>query len=157
MIKLITKDLLDTVSEGAKKNTRLRLNHNFHEDLNDSLHRMLNAMEPQTYVRPHRHLNPEKEEIFILLRGKLVVFLFDDCGNIIEKKELSESSGNLGIEIPGYVWHTILVIEPDTVIYEIKKGPYIPLNESDFAAWAPLPENREAVDLYLQQLIKLLK
>ena len=39
---------------------RLRLNHNFHDDLADPINRMLNALEPGTYLQPHKHENPDK-------------------------------------------------------------------------------------------------
>ena len=29
---------------------------------------MLNAIEPQSYIRPHRHLIPPKVEVFLVLR-----------------------------------------------------------------------------------------
>lgn len=57
------------------------MNYNFHEQLDDPVNRLLNAMEPDTYIRPHRHLNPDKDEIFLLLRGKAMLFIFDNDGN----------------------------------------------------------------------------
>ena len=82
-MKIIDKQLLDKTSEQAKQSPRLRMNYNFHERLDDPVNRLLNAMEPDTYIRPHRHLNPDKDEIFLLLRGKAVVFIFDDQGGSI--------------------------------------------------------------------------
>ena len=77
-MKLITEQLLDETTARAKVNPRLRMNYNFHEDLDDPVNRLLNAMEPGTYLRPHRHLNPDKDEVFLLLRGKAAVFIFDE-------------------------------------------------------------------------------
>lgn len=74
-MKIIDKQLLDKTSEQAKQSPRLRMNYNFHERLDDPVNRLLNAMEPGSYIRPHRHLDPDKDEIFLLLRGKAVVFL----------------------------------------------------------------------------------
>ncbi len=41
----------------------------FHKQNSDTLHRMLNAVQPDSYVRPHRHLDPPKAEAWILLQG----------------------------------------------------------------------------------------
>ena len=67
-MKIIDKQLLDKTNEQAKQSPRLRMNYNFHERLDDPVNRLLNAMEPGSYIRPHRHLDPDKDEIFLLLR-----------------------------------------------------------------------------------------
>lgn len=50
-MKIIDKKLLNKVSELAKKSPRLRMNHNFHQSLEDKCHRFLNAVEPGTEGR----------------------------------------------------------------------------------------------------------
>jgi cupin fold WbuC family metalloprotein len=47
------------------------MNYNFHESLDDPINRLINAMEPETYLRPHRHKNPDKNEVFLLLTSVL--------------------------------------------------------------------------------------
>ena len=54
-MKLITEGLLDKVTDQAKENSRLRMNYNFHDSMDAPIHRMLNALEPGTYLPPHRH------------------------------------------------------------------------------------------------------
>ena len=66
-MKIIDEQLLNETQAKAMKSPRLRMNYNFHEQLDDPINRLLNAMEPGTYLRPHRHLNPAKDEIFLLL------------------------------------------------------------------------------------------
>lgn len=48
MMKLITEELLDTVTSHAKENSRLRMNYNFHASMDAPIHRLLNALEPGT-------------------------------------------------------------------------------------------------------------
>ena len=98
-MKIINDELLNKTTEKAKESPRRRMNYNFHEELDDPINRLINAMEPDTYLRPHRHLNPDKEEIFILLRGKVAVFLFDDAGQVTEKIVLDPQAGVYGAEI----------------------------------------------------------
>ncbi|MDD2436569.1 MAG: WbuC family cupin fold metalloprotein [Massilibacteroides sp.] len=153
-MKVIDKQLLDQTSEAAKLSPRLRMNHNFHDDTTDPLNRLINAIEPDSYIRPHRHQNPDKEEIFLLLRGKAVFFLFDDQGNITNKLVVSPRDGIYGAEIVAGLWHCLLVLETGTVVYEIKKGPFAPLAPENLAPWSPPAEDREAVLTYMNFLKK---
>lgn len=155
-MKLITEQLLDETTAKAKVNPRLRMNYNFHEDLDDPVNRLLNAMEPGTYLRPHRHLNPDKDEVFLLLRGKAAVFIFDESGNVTETIILCPTEGVYGAEIKAGVWHGMLVLESGSVVYEVKKGPFAPLSPENLAPWSPAAEDKEAVDLYINKLESLL-
>lgn len=65
------------------------MNYNFHDSMDAPIHRMLNALEPGTYLPPHRHKNPDKEEVYLVLRGSLLAILFDDEGNVTEKVHLN--------------------------------------------------------------------
>jgi cupin fold WbuC family metalloprotein len=156
-MKIIDKSLLDKTTEKATKSTRLRMNHNFHASEDAPINRLLNAMEPDTYIRPHRHLNPGKEEIFLLLRGKAVLFVFDENGNITNQLMLSPDEGVYGAELEPGVWHSLLVLESGTVVYEVKEGPFIPLNTADLASWSPDATDKESVRKYMDFLRKSIK
>lgn len=151
-MKKIDKQLLDEVTGRAKLSPRLRMNYNFHQKEEDAINRLLNAMEPDTYIRPHRHHHPPKEEIFFLLRGRAVLFLFDDEGNITETMLLDPLKGSYGAEIAPGVWHSLLVLDSGTVVYEIKEGPYIPLIPEDMALWSPSVEEVEEARRYMDSL-----
>ena len=151
-MKLIDKKILDQTSGKAKLSPRLRMNHNFHDSPDAAVNRLLNAMEPGTYLRPHRHLTPAKDEMFVLLRGSIALFLFDEEGQITQTTILDPKKQVYGADIEAGVWHGMLVLEPDTVIYEIKEGPYTPLAPEDFAPWSPAPDQKEAAAAYMQQL-----
>ena len=115
--------------------------------MDDPINRLLNAMEPGTYLRPHRHLNPAKDEIFLLLRGKVAVFLFDEEGNITEKTILNPKEGAYGAEIKAGTWHGLLVLESGSVIYEIKQGPFAPLAPENLALGAPRRKIRRSKEV----------
>lgn len=150
-IKLINKSLLDETSARARTSVRMRMNFNLHDDYSDPVNRLLNAMEPGTYIRPHRHLDPPKNETFIVLRGALDLLIFDDDGKTLLRQTLSPASGNYGMDIPAGVWHGMIVLESDTVVYETKTGPYSPLTDKDFAAWSPDPADEKGVIEYLRK------
>ena len=151
MIK-IDRWLLDKTSQQAKVSARRRMNYNFHKDYSDTLQRMLNAMEALSYIQPHKHEDPDKREIFFLIRGRTVVIEFDDLGNITDHILLDPVKGVAGAEIPERTFHTIVALDPDTVVYEIKDGPYSPVSDKNFATWAP-KEGAPEVERYLEELL----
>ena len=120
---IIDKDLLDKVSEQAKASPRLRMNYNFHQSLDELCHRFLNAVQSGTEVPIHQH--PTKDETFVILRGKVRVTTHRDDGSIIEDVVLCAEEGRYGVNIPKGVWHTIEALEPNSVIFECKEGPFV--------------------------------
>jgi cupin fold WbuC family metalloprotein len=153
MLKLISEQLLTELSQKAAGSPRQRLNFNYHEDLADPINRMLNAFEPGTYIQPHKHENPDKREVFIILKGSLVVVIFEGSGIPLEFILLNHQKGNHGIEIPPGTWHTVFSIESGTVAYEIKDGPYLQISDKNFASWAPKEGHPDSAE-YLKKLIQ---
>ena len=124
---VIDKKLLDYVSEKAKVSPRLRMNYNFHHSLDEQCHRFLNAVEPGTEVPIHKH--PTKDETFVILRGKVRVTTHNDDGSIMEDVVLCNEDGRYGVNIPKGVWHKLEAMEPNSVIFECKEGPFVPHEE----------------------------
>lgn len=122
-MQIINKLLLDSVIQQAKESPRLRMNYNLHTDLNDKCQRLLNALEPGTIMPIHHH---KVAEVYILLQGSLRIMSYDDAGKEIESVILDPHKGNYGIQIPPHTWHSLEVLESETVIFEVKEGPYIP-------------------------------
>ena len=152
MIKIDTC-LLDETSAKAKISARRRMNYNFHKEYSDTLQRMLNAMEPLSYIQPHKHENPDKREVFFALRGRFVVIEFDESGNITNHSVLDPLKGNFGAEIPERTYHTIIALEPDTIAYEVKDGPYTPTDDKNFASWAT-KEGSVGIEEYLTGILE---
>jgi len=148
MIK-ITTQLLDEVVMKAKSSPRMRMNYNFHPELSDPVQRLLNALEPWTYIRPHRHAN--KEESFVLLRGTILAVVFEDDGTVRDHAVLSAQTGILGVELEEGCYHMLTSLESGSVVYEIKEGPFIPHTEGTSAPWAPMEGTPDA-RLFLQRV-----
>lgn len=123
-MKVVDKSLLDKVSSEAKESPRLRMNYNFHQSLEDKCHRFLNAVEPGTDVPIHKH--PTKDESFVILRGRVRVSTYDDDGTVIESFVLCPEEEKYGVDIPKNVWHNLEPMEPNSVIFECKEGPFVP-------------------------------
>ncbi|MGV0998440.1 MAG: WbuC family cupin fold metalloprotein [Fluviibacter sp.] len=146
--RLIDQRLLTQTALLAKEGPRLRKNANFHPTDNFPAHRLINAMQPGSYVRPHRHLDATKDETIIALQGRFAYLSFDEAGNIVEAVELIPGGPVMGIDIPHGTVHTILALEPDSVFFEAKAGPFVPLSTDETAAWSPLEGSLEAQQLW---------
>ncbi|MDP2825754.1 MAG: WbuC family cupin fold metalloprotein [Sulfuritalea sp.] len=173
MITLIDDALLDGLCAEAAASPRRRKNRNFHPADDHPAHRLLNAMQPDSYIPPHRHLDPDKDETFVVLRGALGVIVFDDAGNVAQATRVGQPSPSfhlpegegsslpplslgercrergiggaaIGVDIPHGTWHTAVALEADTVFLEAKAGPYLPLTEAERAPWAPAENSAEA-------------
>lgn len=155
---VIDKTLIEEKAKHAKENARLREIHTFHDGDEATLHRMLNAIQPKSYIVPHRHLKDPKEETIIILKGSLGCVCFDDDGHIIEDSicYLSPNSNQIGIDLRAGVWHTIFALEKDTVVFEVKSGPYTKSIDKEFATWAPEESSDEAL-VYLAKLEDLVR
>lgn len=136
-MNVINDETLNKLSREALESPRLRKNLNMHAELDDPVQRMFNAIEPGTYVRPHRHRIGDRWELFSILRGRAIVLTFNDAGKVIERVELAAEGPNQVLEIPGSTWHGLVAQAPGTILFEVKQGPYTPVPEQDFAAWAP--------------------
>ena len=152
---IINNDFIRPVIEKAKMSPRKRMNYNFHPQLDDPLQRMLNCLEPDTYIQPHKHENPDKCEAFILLKGKVLVVEFDSDGKVISHALLEAGTGTYGAEIAPRIYHCIIAMEPGSVVYEVKNGPYSPLDDKNFASWAP-KEGTVGCQEYLENLVRQL-
>lgn len=128
-MKLINEDLLNEVTQQAKESPRLRMNHNLHDSLESKAQRLLNALEPGTVLPIHRH--PNTAETYILLRGKIKVMFYNDRKEMTESILLDPMAGGYGVHIPDNQWHTLEVMESGTVIFEVKDGPYMPLEKEN--------------------------
>jgi cupin fold WbuC family metalloprotein len=138
---------LSGLSNEAQLSPRQRMNHNFHAELSDPIQRLAIAMEPGTYIRPHRHR--QSWELLTSLRGRFVVLNFDDTGAVIDRSVLGEDISV--IETATGCWHAVLSLDTGGVIFEVKQGPYVPFQEVDFAPWSPPADNdncRALMDWY---------
>lgn len=147
-MKLINIDLLDEVSAGAAASPRQRKNHNLHPHNDFPAHRLLNAVEPGSYIVPHRHLDALKDETMVVLRGSFGLVIFDGEGSVIRTERITAGGDVLGVDLPHGTWHSLVSLEPGSVFLEAKAGPYALLSEAERAPWAPAEGDAEAPAYY---------
>jgi cupin fold WbuC family metalloprotein len=133
----ISPELTGRISQEALSSPRRRKNFNFHREYSDPLQRLLNIIEPFSYIQPHKHENPDKVEAFVVLKGRLLVVEFCPDGLIADFLLVDPSTGTYGAEIPPRTFHSIFSLESGTIVYEVKNGPYSPHDDKNFAVWAP--------------------
>ena len=151
-MKNIDSGLIRDLISKASDSPRRRSHHNIHDDMNGDIQRLLIAMQPDTYIRPHRHPEEYKKEMLILLKGSCLCATFSDEGKLLNSTTLS-LSGNLICEFPDQVFHSIICLEEDTVLLEVKRGPYEPLPPDSFASWAPA-EGEEGTAEWQKKLLE---
>ncbi len=156
MAKVIVVDqaLLDELSAQARQLPRKRKNFNFHSSNEAQCHRILNAVEPDSYIQPHCHLNKHKDETAAVIRGRMGFVFFDDAGRIQGSAVLGPGEAASVIDFPCGVFHTCISLKPGSVFFEAKAGPFIPITPEERAQWAPM-EGTETANAYLAQLRKL--
>lgn len=122
------------MARDAAAAARGRTHQLWHVDHGDPVQRLAMALQPGTYVRPHRHDVPPKWETLILLSGHIALVVFDGDGCVIERITLAREGGVVVAELPPATWHSLVALEPDSALFEFKQGPFAP---STFAAWSP--------------------
>ena len=129
---------VNVLAEEAARNSRGRLHFNLHDSFKDPCQRLLNVINKNSYIRPHKHLGLHSDETIICIRGEFTVFTFDDCGVIQSSSSLSaDGKDNFGVSIPSDTWHTLIALQNSSVIFECKSGPFIESSAKTFSDWSP--------------------
>jgi cupin fold WbuC family metalloprotein len=135
-MKILDDTLLDSLITTAGDLPRLRTHHNLHPELSDPVQRLVVAVAPGTYIRPHRHPAP-KWEMILALRGTLTLVFFDAAGTVLQRLSLAAAGPVTAVEIPPGSLHTLFSDADPAAFLEMKPGPYAPSGPEDFAGWAP--------------------
>lgn len=130
---VITEAILDKLTEEAKASPRLRQAMDLRNSPEDGSQRMLNALEPGTIMPIHRHHG--SSETVIILRGKIRWVFFDDNDNLNPNEPTEEvildANGEVRmLNVERDRWHSLECLE-SAVLYELKDGPYHPLEEDE--------------------------
>ncbi len=125
-----------------------------HRSNQGKVQRLINFMQPGSYVRPHRHPQPHAIETVVVIHGSIALFLFDDEGAVQDGAFLHAGHPGCLADLEPNVWHTLLPVDQDTAILEIKAGPYDASTDKEFAPWAPA-EDDPAADAYRRMLLSI--
>jgi cupin fold WbuC family metalloprotein len=138
---LIDEVQLAQLAQHAAASARRRSHILLHADHQDQVQRLLIGLEPDSYVRPHMH--SVQWEMIVLLRGRLDLLIFDEQADLVQRLALGAASPVA--QIPPATWHSGVALEAQTLVLEVKPGPYRP---NEFAEWAP-PEGEMAAAAFV--------
>ena len=133
-------ELLATAAQQPRRRTFLNLHQNFAEPVQ----RVVIAMQPDSYVPPHRHTESQQWELFVMLAGAVDFLQFDDAGTVTARWQLSAGSALTGLELAPGQWHTVVARAPGAVFLEVKQGPFDPAQPRHFAPFAPTEQDAQA-------------
>ena len=76
--------------------------------------------------------------------GGYRLFVMDGNGTIVQLERLEAKGPLRGIELAENQFHTLVALEPHSVMFELKQGPYQPTEDKDFLRSFPLEGCEEA-------------
>ena len=141
MIQLINDELLSELHLKAKGIDRRRMHFDLRTTTEDKSQRLLNALEPDTKLPIHRHINTS--ETVVCIEGCLDWIFYEELPNVdtggpihdgetaadescfkeVARFRICPREQLYGIQVPPMTWHSIKVHEPSTIL-EAKDGAY---------------------------------
>ncbi|WP_339904656.1 WbuC family cupin fold metalloprotein [Pseudomonas guineae] len=134
--RFLDQALFGELAEQAAVSPRQRQHYNFHQ-MDEACHRMAVGLQPGTYIAPHRHLSVDKAEALLALKGRLGLLIFNDNGDVLNRCLLEAGGDCVGVDLPPGVFHALVVLEADSILFECKAGPYKAVGAGEQASWAP--------------------
>jgi cupin fold WbuC family metalloprotein len=157
---ILSDQKLQDLSLKAKKNVRLRKSLNIHESHEESCQRLLNSILVGSYIHPHRHCLDSKKELLVAIKGKFAIIEFTNAGKfnqstIFSSQKYADSCDtSYGVEVTPNCWHTVIALEEDSCLLEVKEGPYDSSISKELASWAPKEGDIGNVNKYVKSLYK---
>lgn len=136
----------------SRSNGRGRVIIPVHRTNTDRAQRLLNIIQPGSYIRPHMHPRALGVELVCVLQGAALVLLFDEQGKVTTRRKLVPGPATSIADIEAKVYHALFALEPDTVVLEIKGGPYDEGLDKSWPDWAPA-EGSAGVPAYMESLL----
>jgi cupin fold WbuC family metalloprotein len=138
---------IDMLIEAAGNEPKRRARLNLHNSDDDLLHEMIIAFRGDSLNMPHRHVG--KSESMHVMKGGVLVVIFDDEGRKTRRIQLGAHDTSIGRLFPSVfrmaapLWHTVIPLTDTVVVHETTNGPFIPGKNMEIPEWAP-PESELA-------------
>jgi len=152
-ISTVGRRELDTLKAAVKASAKGRARINAHPEATDALHEMIIAIDPTSYIRPHKH--PGKSEAFHIVEGEVDIVVFKDDGEIDGVIELGapDSARPFYYRMSKPLFHTLVIRSEILVVHEITNGPFHP-EATIFADFAPDDYETEKAKAYQSDLAR---
>ena len=142
-MKVFSNQYCEDLLNSATQSHRLRAHANIHDSYDDHCQVLFNAINANSYIRPHRHSLDPKAECLIAIKGLFGFIGFTSEGYIDSvilfgsEKYSEKLSIASGLELPPGVWHTVISLADQSILFEVKAGPFDPNLAKEYALWAP--------------------
>lgn len=141
---LLDQSLFSSLLDAAAQSPRRRAFKNLHRDFAEPVQRVVIAIQSDSYVPPHRHVESQQWELFVVLAGSIDFCQFDDAGQLIARNTVTAGSALTGLELRPGIWHSIVAAAGGAVFLEVKQGPFDPAQPRHFAPFAPTEQDGQA-------------
>jgi cupin fold WbuC family metalloprotein len=133
----LSEPMIQDGLKASRESERLRIILPVHREQDAGVQRMINFLQPGTYIRPHKHPLEHASESLVLIQGSIQFYTFDEDGNVLTKNKIQSKPFPGVVDIEPNVWHSFIVLEENTILFECKKGPYDAEADKVFAEWSP--------------------
>ena len=150
-ISIVDPEQIEALFSLARFLPRKRATLTLYRTQGEKTHTEINAILPETYIRPHKHINSPQTETFVPLRGMAELVTFSEEGEILQKVLVGRGAVAVA-EVETNTWYTLVALSPFASL-EVKVHPAGYNKEKDevFAPWAPEEGMKEA-DIYFENL-----
>ena len=147
----VNAKLIKTIKQRATEAPRGRFRLCLHHSTADPVQEMIIAHTRASYTQPHRQ---DASKLYVMIEGELLVVIFDELGTVSRQITLKPGTHPTPCCLriaPGW-WHTTIALSDVAVVCEVL-GRANPAGQvSEYAAWAPVENDPEAVATYLRKL-----
>lgn len=133
----LSEQMIEDGLKASRESERLRIILPVHRVQDARVQRMINFLQPGTYIRPHKHPLEHAIESLVLVQGSIRFYTFDENGNVRTDNKIQSKPLPGVVDIEANVWHSFIVLEANTILFECKKGPYDAETDKVFAEWSP--------------------
>jgi cupin fold WbuC family metalloprotein len=152
-IATIGAEDIEVLRQAVRKTPKRRVRINAHPGSDDELHEMIIALEPGSYIRPHKH--PGKSEAFHIIEGQVDIVVFSEAGEVERIVSLAAKGGRhpfyYRMSTPHF--HTLIIRSDLLVVHEITNGPFLPTG-TIYAAFAPEESDTARAAVFQANLVK---
>ncbi len=138
---VIDEEMTSTLCDIARANPLRDVRLCLHAGHDDMLQEMLIALSSGLARRPHRH--PERTESLTAIHGRGLAVEYSDLG-VVERVTRIGHGGARSIRLASDHFHAIIPLTDLFVIHEVANGPFQPGLSTQYAAWAPSPDDQHA-------------
>lgn len=149
VIKVHSKQFEEFKRIAENNNEKKRYRLCMHDTPENKLQEMMICKTIDDYGPPHKH--QKIVESHIVLRGKELVVLFSDNGEITDAFVMQPDSEFISYRINTDVYHMSIVLSEASVDYEVKVGPFDP-KDNVIPDWAPNPNNKNEIKKFIEYI-----